>query len=171
MRFQVPQFVDIEDKIIGPLTLKMFAYYAVAGMLLVPLYVSLDISLFITLGLPIVGVAALFAHVRIQGQQLIWVLVHATTFYVNPRVYLWRRGGLAYLMKIQGPEYEEIAAERENASSLNAIAQMLNTQGNVSLNDAADPLLAEAGPDETVTATAAPAPAKKDTAADLGKRK
>lgn len=168
MRFQVPQFVDIEDKIIGPLTLKMFAYYAVACMLLVPLYMTLDISLFITMGLPIVGVAALFAHVRIQGQPLVWVLIHAATFYVNPRIYLWRRGGQPYLMKIQGPEYEEVAAEQENASSLNAIVQMLNTQGNVSINDAADPLQSDVGPEETKTA--APAPAKKDTAADLRKR-
>lgn len=168
MRFQVPQFVDIEDKIIGPLTLKMFAYYAVAGMLLVPLYMTLDISLFITMGLPIVGVAALFAHVRIQGQPLVWVLVHATTFYVNPRVYLWRRGGAASLMKIQGPEYEEVARERESVTSLSAIAQMLNTQGNVSKSDAADPLLAEAEPDETFTE--APKLAKGENAAADQKR-
>ena len=28
MRFQVPQFIEIEDKIIGPLTIKQFIYIA-----------------------------------------------------------------------------------------------------------------------------------------------
>ena len=28
MRFQVPQFIDVEDKIFGPLTLKQFIYVA-----------------------------------------------------------------------------------------------------------------------------------------------
>jgi hypothetical protein len=31
MRFQVPQFTDVEDKIVGPLTLKQFVYLAGAG--------------------------------------------------------------------------------------------------------------------------------------------
>jgi len=31
MRFQVPQFIEVEDKIFGPLTLKQFIYLAGAG--------------------------------------------------------------------------------------------------------------------------------------------
>jgi len=149
MRFQVPQFVDIEDRIIGPLTLKMFAYYAIAGLVLVPLYVLLDLSLFITLALPILGIAALFAHVRLQGQPFITIVSHAAQFYVSPRAYLWRRGGKSYAMIIRGKEYDDFADLGVEATTpLNAIAQMLDTQGNVSAQDAADPLLAEEGSGE-----------------------
>ena len=159
MRFQVPQFIDIEDRIIGPLTLKMFGYYAVAFMLLVPLYVLLDLSLFITLALPTVGVAALFAHVRIHGQSFVAVLAHGIQFFVSPRVYVWRRGGGPYEMVIQGSEYDEYAETLDTSSSLRTIAQMLNAQGNVSAQDAADPLLAEEGaPAEAPAANEAPAP-------------
>jgi hypothetical protein len=28
MRYQVPQFIDVEDKVIGPLTIKQFIYLA-----------------------------------------------------------------------------------------------------------------------------------------------
>ena len=31
MQFKVPQFIDMEDKIVGPLTLKQFAYILGAG--------------------------------------------------------------------------------------------------------------------------------------------
>lgn len=144
MRFQVPQFIDIEDRVIGPLTLKMFGYYAVAGLLLVPLYVVLDLSLFITLALPTLGVAALFAHVRLQGQSLVRVLLHALNFFVSPRIYLWRRGDNPAAMIIRGSEYDDFAyLGTRPPVSLDEIAQLLNTQGNVSAQDAADPLLEE----------------------------
>ena len=39
MRFEVPQFVDIEDKIFGPLTFKQFIYIAGgAGVSVVAVY-------------------------------------------------------------------------------------------------------------------------------------
>ena len=31
MQFRVPQFIDIEDKVVGPLTLKQFGYIIGAG--------------------------------------------------------------------------------------------------------------------------------------------
>jgi hypothetical protein len=161
MRFQVPQFIDIEDRIIGPLTLKMFGYYAVAFMVLVPLYVLLDLGLFITLALPIVGVAALFAHVRIHGQSFAAVLAHGIHFFVSPRIYLWRRGGAPYEMVIRGSEYDEYAAAPEAAASLRTIAQMLNAQGNVSGQDAADPLLAEEGAEPAASDSTAGGAAKQ----------
>ena len=144
MRFQVPQFVDIEDRIIGPLTLKMFAYYAIAGLSLVPIYVLVDISLFITIALPILGMAALFAHVRLQGQAFASVLFNAVNFFGSARIYVWRRGGGADKMIISGSEYDEYAAPAESApSSLTLLAQQLETEGNVSDLDAADPMLEE----------------------------
>jgi hypothetical protein len=164
MRFQVPQFIDIEDRIIGPLTLKMFGFYALAFMILVPLYVLLDLGLFITLALPVVGIAALFAHVRLQGQSFAAILTHAVYFFVSPRIYLWRRGNPPYQMVLRGAEYDEYTEVLEPTSSLRTIAQMLNAQGNVSAQDAADPMLAEEGAEEVVTdtppASAAAPPAK-----------
>jgi hypothetical protein len=143
MRFQVPQFVDIEDRVIGPLTLKMFGYYALAGTLLIPLYLLVDLALFITMALPILGTAALFAHVKLQGQSLVAVLGYAVRFFASPRIYIWRRGGKPFLMVIHGSEYEDLSGAVKAAAPLDSIAQMLNAQGNVSAQDAADPLVEE----------------------------
>ena len=33
MQFQVPQFIDVENKIIGPLSLRQFLYLAGAGLI------------------------------------------------------------------------------------------------------------------------------------------
>ncbi|GAH87221.1 unnamed protein product, partial [marine sediment metagenome] len=32
MQFQVPQYIDIEDKVIGPFTIKQFLYIVVAAV-------------------------------------------------------------------------------------------------------------------------------------------
>jgi len=38
MQYQVPQFIEVEDRIIGPLTLKQFLYLAFAGAILFVLW-------------------------------------------------------------------------------------------------------------------------------------
>src|SRR5690349_14717186 len=91
MRYQVPQFVDIEDKIIGPFTLKQFLMYVVAVMLLIPIYLASDLSLFITIALPVLGIAAAFAHVRIGSKSLFETIVNFTNHTLNGQFYIWRR--------------------------------------------------------------------------------
>lgn len=152
MRFQVPQFVDIEDKIIGPFTLKQFLLYVVAAMLLVPVYIYSDLSLFITIGLPVLGVAAVFAHLKIYGRSFSQVTFSALSYASKGQLYVWRRNKDKPL-KIVDEDWELLRAQAPNlsvrkhtnqpqdASSLNSIAQSLETTGNVSKQDAEDPLV------------------------------
>lgn len=143
MRFQVPQFVDIEDKIIGPFTLKQFLMYVVAAMLLVPVYIYSDLSLFITIALPILGIAAVFAHLKIYGRSFSQVTFSAISYATKGQLYVWRRLK-APILKIVDEEWDgaraSVAATRES-SSLSSIAQSLETTGNVSKQDADDPLV------------------------------
>lgn len=143
MRFQVPQFVDIEDKIIGPFTLRQFLTYVVAAMLLVPIYIYSDLSLFITIALPILGIAAVFAHLKIYGRTFSQVTFSALSYVSKGQLYIWRRLKNPAL-KIIDEEWDaaraSAAADRESAS-LSSIAQSLETTGNVSKADADDPLV------------------------------
>ena len=45
MRFQVPQFIEVEDKIFGPLTLKQFIYVFGGGGLCFVFYTFLPLIL------------------------------------------------------------------------------------------------------------------------------
>ena len=61
MQFSVPQFIDVEDKIIGPFTLKQFGFIFGGGLILVGLFRFIGLSpIFFILGLPI-AIATLFA--------------------------------------------------------------------------------------------------------------
>ncbi len=151
MRFQVPQFVDIEDKIVGPLTLKQFLHYVVAVMVLAPFWALVDLALFITLAIPVLGMAALFAHMRIYGQTLATMVSRALGFYFKGRFYLWQRGTILKPMRVGGAEFAVLPLGPERLPAmpaLTAMAQTLETQGKLITEDIADPLLAEKGAKE-----------------------
>lgn len=148
MRFQVPQFIDIEDKIIGPFTLKQFLMYVFACMLLVPVYIYTDLSLFITIALPVLGIAAAFAHVKVYGRPLGQVVFAGIVYTSKGQLYIWRRQK-NQPFKIIDPEWNTNSGDDTNPaltrpdSSLNAIAQSLETTGNISEEDIEDPLMVQ----------------------------
>lgn len=91
MQFQVPQFIDIEDRIIGPLTLKQFLYLAGAGGVLFILFMLLESFLFIFVAPPIAGVALALAFVKVNGRDFLFYLASLINFFTKPRLYLWQR--------------------------------------------------------------------------------
>lgn len=141
MRYQVPQFVDIEDKIIGPLTLKQFLIYVVTVMLLVPVYLASDMSLFITVAIPIVGIGALFAHFKLHGRSLFAIISHAAAFMLRGQLFLWRRNGSEQSLVVKGADVET-AADLGGLSmaSLSDRARALETVGNIVNEDVEDPI-------------------------------
>ena len=89
MQFQVPQFIEIEDKIFGPFTFKQFIYIAGAAGLafvayrLLPLY----IAAFVIAGVGAFGAAlALFEW---NGRPFILSLEYGFYYLLHPKLYLW----------------------------------------------------------------------------------
>lgn len=144
MRFQVPQFVDIEDKIIGPFTLKQFMIYVVAVMLLIPVYTVADLSLFLTIAIPIIGIAAAFAHVKIYGRSLFAVIGNALNFTNRGQLFIWKRAGSVKLIPVKGDEINRASQTQEEAAiSLLQQARLLDTAGKVVTEDVDDPITGE----------------------------
>ena len=90
--FQVPQFIDIEDKIIGPLTLKQFLFLAGAGIIIFILNSILQFWLWIIISIVIAGAGMGFAFVKINGQPLSKVALNGLKYLIRPRLYVWQRG-------------------------------------------------------------------------------
>lgn len=91
MQFKVPQFIDVEDKVVGPLTFKQFAYLA-GGAGLVYLALRL-LPTFI--GLPVAGalgaLALALAFFKYNEKPFIHVLEAFIRYYLKSRLYLWRK--------------------------------------------------------------------------------
>lgn len=91
MRFNVPQFIDIEDKIIGPLTLKQFLFIAAGGGVLFILWFYLKLFAFIIVAVPIAAFCLALAFYKINGQPFAAFLINGLKFILKPKLYLWRK--------------------------------------------------------------------------------
>lgn len=91
MRFSVPQFIDVEDKIFGQLTLKQGIYVLGSVGISVAIFVKFGLIAAILFGAPFVFLAFLLAFVKIHGQPFINILYSATFYFLKHKLYLWRK--------------------------------------------------------------------------------
>ncbi len=94
MQFKVPQFIEREAKIIGPLTFKQFLFVGAGGVIIFILYSSLaqtSVIAFLFLTLVIAAISLSFAFLKIEGHPLANVFLGFTNFISSPKVYLWER--------------------------------------------------------------------------------
>lgn len=90
MQFQVPQFIETEDKIIGPLSLRQFIYIAVGAGISFSLYFAVQVWVFAILSVIFLGASAALAFVQINGQPLVKIIIAAFHFYWSPQTYVWQ---------------------------------------------------------------------------------
>ena len=90
-QYQVPQFIEVEDKIFGPLTLKQFIYLAGGGGLCLLMFSLLPIYLTVLLGIPIMALSAGLAFFSVNGRPLIHAMEHAFGYFFGSKLYLWKQ--------------------------------------------------------------------------------
>lgn len=91
MRYQVPQFIDVEDKIVGPLTLKQFVYLAGGAGMCFVIYTYVPLLIAIPLILIIVGISVSFAFYKINNKPFIDFVESAFMFYTKQNLYIWKK--------------------------------------------------------------------------------
>jgi len=88
-QFVVPQFIDVEDKIIGPITTRQFLIIMGTTMILFVMYKILRFWYFALTGLPIVGVAATFAFARVNGAPFHLFFLNILETSRRPKTRVW----------------------------------------------------------------------------------
>ena len=87
MQFQVPQFIETEDKIVGPFTLKQFIYVAIAGVISFTLFFVLKLWLWLIIVFILVGISVSLAFIKVNGRPLIIIIQAAFKYTWSPRIY------------------------------------------------------------------------------------
>ena len=90
-QFQVPQFINIEDKIIGPFTLKQFLYLLGAAAIAVLGWRFLYLPLFLLLVLPLVIFLVIMALGKVDERPFPIVFTNALNYFLKPRLYIWKK--------------------------------------------------------------------------------
>ncbi|MDB4984528.1 MAG: seg [Patescibacteria group bacterium] len=91
MRFEVPQFIDVEDKIFGPLTLKQFIYLAGGVGLGYVCYKVAPFPLSWILGIVFIAAGGVFAFYKINNRPFIAIAQSYLAYRLKNRLYIWRR--------------------------------------------------------------------------------
>jgi hypothetical protein len=92
LQFQVPQFIDVEDKIFGPLTFKQFIYLLGAGGATFVIYKLIpNFYLAIFVASPIVILALLLAFYKFNDRSFILMLESMFRYYASSRLFLWKK--------------------------------------------------------------------------------
>jgi len=133
MQFTVPQFIDVEDKIFGPITVRQFIIMLVTALLIAVCYRVFDFSLFIVLGLFLFTVGTVFAFVKINGSAFHFFLLNLIQTLKKPGLRVWRKDDTLSV----GVEFDVMPAqstpspmERQySLSRLNELSLIVDTQG------------------------------------------
>lgn len=91
MRFEVPQFIEVEDKIVGPFTWKQFVYLAGGAGAAIMLYILLPFVLFLLIAGPIAALAAGLAFFPVNSRPLSVLLEAMVKYVASARLYLWKK--------------------------------------------------------------------------------
>jgi len=92
VRFQVPQFIEVEDKIFGSLTLKQFIYLAGGGGLSFLIYTLFDSLLLSIIPMMLIaGISILLAFYKINNKPFVNVMEAAFKYYFGGKLYIWKK--------------------------------------------------------------------------------
>lgn len=91
MQYQVPQFIEIEDKIFGPLTFKQFAYLAGGGAMCYIAYRFLPFIIAVIFIVPVGGLSLALAFYKVNKRPFIDVMESAIHFALGSKLYLWKK--------------------------------------------------------------------------------
>ena len=91
MRFQVPQFIDFEDKVFGPFTFKQFIYLAGGAGMCFVLLRTLPQFLAILLSIPVVALSVALAFYRMNNRPFIQLVEAFFKYIAGTRLYVWKR--------------------------------------------------------------------------------
>lgn len=91
MRFQVPQFIDIEDKIFGPFTFFQFAFLIGGGGIIFVLYKIMPLIIGIFLILPVAGLTVCLVFVKINNKPFVYYLQASINYLISSKLYVWKQ--------------------------------------------------------------------------------
>jgi len=117
-RFIVPQFIDAEDRIWGPITVRQFIIILVGGLFIFLAYKMADFSLFLFETVIIVILIVLFAFYKVNGAPFHIFALNVVETFKKPNTRVWRK---EYIRKEEFRAKDEDKLETEGIARKNFI--------------------------------------------------
>jgi len=133
MRYQVPQFLDIEDKIVGPLTFKQIIYVAGGiGIVIISFILIKPWWIAILIAGPGVALFVALAFVRVNNKPFVFYLQSMVTYLARKKIYTWKKDREHTVERVDPTPVEktinELDIKRMSPSHLQELSWKLDTQ-------------------------------------------
>ncbi|MDD5397420.1 MAG: PrgI family protein [Candidatus Moranbacteria bacterium] len=137
MLINVPQYIDVEDKIAGPLTAKQLGWLIGLGIILLVLWNVVPAPVFFIIGIPLTLLFVALAFYKPYGQPLGSFFLFGIMYFFRPKVYVWKRTP-QNVVNVAPKKYEQekVAVDKHLTSqSLSDLARLLDSEGQEVDND------------------------------------
>ncbi len=132
-RFVVPQFINVENKVIGPITVRQFLIFVGAAIILAILYAILFFTYFVIFGVIVVGIAAVFAFAKVNGTQFHNFFLNIIQTSKKPGKRVWNNRALSVELKtvknIKSDDKEPPQKKLYRRSRLADLSLVVDTKG------------------------------------------
>ncbi len=132
MLFNVPQYIDVEDKVAGPLTAKQLLWMFGMGAVLLVLWNMLEKGAFFVSAAPVIAIFLALAFYRPCNQPLIKFIFSGVMFLFSPKVYFWKRTAVGKTRREksgEGISWKEKTEKIFKPEEAEALARMLDSEG------------------------------------------
>lgn len=132
MEYQVPQFIEVEDKIFGPFTFKQFVYVAGGAGLCGIAFFYLPLLIAVIVSLPVAALAGALAFYKVNNKPFVEILEAGFNYLIGGRLYLWKKEQKKAVPVASGPA-DPAATPREKltltSGKLHELARELDIKG------------------------------------------
>lgn len=120
MQFKIPQFLERQPLIIGPLVFKQALYFGVAILILVFIHSVAPFIIFLICSVILISIAFGLAFVKIEGIPLPEVIIQSFGFVLAPKIYLWKKEENLRVIKLKRDEkkQEEVKSLKVSPKSI-----------------------------------------------------
>lgn len=90
-QFIVPQFIDVEPKILGPLTVRQFILCVTGGVIIFLSFRFGDMPFFLFLTVLVAGLVLLFGFLKVNGSPFHYFLLNLMASFKKPKLRVWNK--------------------------------------------------------------------------------
>lgn len=141
MRFQVPQFIEVEDKIFGPFTFKQFLYLAGGAGMIAIAFTFLPKFIAVLFTVPIAALALALTFYKINNRPFISVLEAFFKYMTTSKLFIWKmgaRGSKAPVTSYGDGSQPQVSIPKLSQSKLKDLTWNLSVTGGVPSNNQED---------------------------------
>lgn len=92
MQFRVPQFIDVEDKLFGPLTFKQFIYLLGGGAVSFIIWELIPIKVIaLLIASPFIGLSFALAFLQYNGKPFLFTMEAGFRYFIKNKLYIWKK--------------------------------------------------------------------------------